>query len=167
MEEKWRDIAGYEGLYQISNLGRVKSLNYARQHKSSIKSLQVKSNGYVKVDLKHNGKLSSMNVHRLVAKAFIPNPGNKSDVNHIDGNKENNRLDNLEWATRSENMYHCKKVLGKNAGRAPIPVVCVETGIEYPDMYAAAKAVKGRPAGIKAAVDGVYHTSAGYHWKKL
>lgn len=167
MKELWKDIPGYEGLYQVSDIGRVKSLNYARQHRENIKSLQVKPNGYVKVDLRHNGRLSSRNVHRLVAEVFIPNPNNKSDVNHIDGDKLNNCTDNLEWVTRSENMEHCKKVLNKNAGRAPIPVFCVETGVVYPNMHLAAKAVHGRVSGIKAAVDGVYHTSAGFHWKKL
>ena len=100
-EEIWRDIAGYEGLYQVSNCGRVKSFyRGGRILKQSLKR------GYMFVELylNTNGKIHI--VHRLVAQAFIPNPLNKLEVNHINGIKTDNRVENLEWVTRSENEQH-------------------------------------------------------------
>lgn len=112
MTEIWRDIEGYDGLYQVSNCGRVKSLNYGREGrilKASLKS------GYPFVQFGKCGR--QIYVHRLVAKAFIPNPDNKPEVNHIDGNKTNNHADNLEWGTRSENNVHAVRLgLMKSGG---------------------------------------------------
>lgn len=122
MEEEWRDIEGYENLYQISNLGRVKSLN----RKSKISSVnrdkcfEVKIKEKIlkqeltrvdayRVSLSKNGEVKRFLVHRLVALAFIPNPDKKPQVNHIDGNRKNNNSSNLEWVTRSENMIHAYK----------------------------------------------------------
>ena len=122
MEEIWKDIKGYEGYYQVSNLGRIKSLgryifiirNRGRQTynqivKEKILKTYKSSNGYLLVFLKKNNKTKSLFVHRAVATAFIPNIENKPQVNHKDGNKQNNCLDNLEWATHSENMQHAWK----------------------------------------------------------
>ena len=103
MEEIWKDISGYEGLYQISNLGNVKSLNYSRTGKERILKPGTDKDGYLLVTLYKNRNKRPFKIHRLVAKAFIPNPDNKSDVNHKDENKTNNCVDNLEWMTRMEN----------------------------------------------------------------
>lgn len=86
--------------YSVSRDGRVKN---SRGHE---KALQLDHKGYYKVDLYNNGDCSTKRVHRLVAEAFIPNPDNKPDINHIDGNKRNNSADNLEWVTKSENIQH-------------------------------------------------------------
>lgn len=103
MEEEWRPVKGYEGLYEVSNMGRVKSLHYG---KSRILKQITNTNGYMAVDLHKDGTRSPKRVHRLVATAFIPNPHNKPEVNHKDGNKKNNTVDNLEWCTSSYNTKH-------------------------------------------------------------
>lgn len=99
MEEIWKDIQGYEGKYQISNLGRVKSLNYHRSCKEGFIKMHDNKHGYLCVSL--NGKM--FGVHRLVSQAFIENPENLPQVNHIDENKYNNCVSNLEWCDSKYN----------------------------------------------------------------
>ena len=114
MEEIWKDIPNYDGLYQVSNLGNVKSLNrYVRTCgnakrlvKEKILKATLDNTGYYVVGLYKNNIQSNYHIHRLVIEAFIPNTQNKPQVNHIDGNKLNNCLDNLEWCTASENGIH-------------------------------------------------------------
>ena len=110
MEEIWKDIEGFEGLYQVSNLGRVKTLErYVRHPLGGLRLKKEKvlkpfaKQGYLYIDF---GRKKQYRMHRLVASAFIPNPQNKPEVNHIDFNKHNNNLSNLEWVTRSENSKH-------------------------------------------------------------
>lgn len=113
MIEIWKDIESFDGFYQISNLGRVKSVSRkigTCYRKERIRSLSLTKDGYVKLRLSYCGKDVTMRVHRLVAEAFIPNSNNKETVNHKDGNKLNNCVDNLEWADRSEQMYHAYKL---------------------------------------------------------
>ena len=112
-DEVWKDIEGYEGLYQVSTCGNVKSLPKVRRNgtgtyiqKERLLKPSNTSTGYKKVELCKDGKRKGFKVHRLVAIAFIPNPDNKPEVNHIDGNKINNNIDNLEWVTSSENSVH-------------------------------------------------------------
>jgi hypothetical protein len=95
--EMWKDISGYEGKYQVSTWGRVRSIN-------GILKPYVNSKGYEKVGLMKNGKSNKHRVSRLVAEAFIPNPYNLPQVDHIDGNKRNNSITNLEWVTGNENI---------------------------------------------------------------
>lgn len=108
--ELWKNIEGFDGLYEISNFGRIKSNFKYRKNSSNIKSLNsFDQKGYVKVGLSYkakNIKNECHGIHRLVALHFIPNPENKPQVNHKDCNKKNNHVDNLEWVTHSENMKH-------------------------------------------------------------
>ncbi|MEG1256888.1 NUMOD4 motif-containing HNH endonuclease [Clostridium sp.] len=113
MVEIWKDIKGYEGLYQVSNLGRVKSLErYRKNHnklqkvEEKIKNMRQDKQGYLLIDLYKGNKAKTIRVHRLVAETFLKNADNKETVNHIDGNKLNNRIDNLEWSTFKEQNEH-------------------------------------------------------------
>ena len=109
-EEVWRDVKGYEGLYQVSNMGRVKSLGrkdrFGRVIKERILEPAVTHNGYLRVGLHVDGKRKMLRVHRLVCEAFHENPDNKSEVNHVNEDKTDNRACNLEWSTRTENCNH-------------------------------------------------------------
>lgn len=112
--EIWKDIKGYEGLYQVSNLGRVKSLDriivrkdgISQFKKGIIKTPKINSDGYCSVTLSKNGNNKTFGIHILVAKHYIPNPDRKPEINHIDFNRENNQADNLEWCTHQENIQY-------------------------------------------------------------
>ena len=111
--EEWRDVRDYEGLYQVSNLGRVKSISYENE---KIRKPVLCKPGYFSMVLYKNNLPQSARIHVLVAQAFIPNPKNKAYVNHKDGNKLNNRLENLEWLTPSENLRHALDTGLKKSG---------------------------------------------------
>ena len=102
MIEIWKPIEGYDN-YMVSNLGRVKSLNYNRTGKEKLLKPSTQ-NGYLSIGLSKNGKLKKLRVNRVVAEAFIPNPDNKSFIDHINTDRTDNRVDNLRWVTNNENM---------------------------------------------------------------
>ncbi len=104
--EEWRDVVGYEGLYLVSDLGRVKSSYIVSRAKDGIIKMGSDKNGYCSFALWKDKSQITKNGHRVVAKAFLPNPKNKPCVNHIDGDKRNNRTTNLEWVTYKENSRH-------------------------------------------------------------
>lgn len=125
MKEIWKGIPEYKGIYQASNLGRIKSLtryvNHSEGNKRIIKERILKQvkhgSGYPMLTLSQKGITKHLLVHRLIALAFIPNPENKSCVNHLDGNKDNNLRSNLDWCTYSENEKHSYRVLGKKPNK--------------------------------------------------
>ncbi len=112
--EIWKDILWYEWLYQVSNFGNLKSLNYKRLWIIKLLKQQITRDWYKQIELSNNKKRQKYYIHRLVAIAFIKNLENKSEINHKDWNKENNCINNLEWNTQSENRKHCVDVLWKN-----------------------------------------------------
>lgn len=133
MVEAWKDIKDFEGLYQVSNLGNVRSLDRdvvtkngkVRHYKGQIMSGRIKKGeyqGYILYDLFKNNKRVTMRAHKLVAEAFIPNPNNHTEINHKDGNKQNNHVDNLEWCSRGENIKHAYD----NKLRTPVMKGCEE-----------------------------------------
>lgn len=114
---QWKPIKGYEGLYEVSDVGEVKALkrtiNQGKCHRTweeHIVKFSVDGNGYFRTNLAKDGVNKTVKVHRLVAEAFIPNPSNLPEVNHIDGNKQNNHVENLEWCSRSENLKHAVEI---------------------------------------------------------
>jgi hypothetical protein len=119
-EEIWKDVVGYEGTFQVSNQGRLKSFF---RKEPIIRKIHANKAGYIQITFQINKKRINKQIHRFVAEAFIPNPENKPHVNHINGIKTDNRLENLEWCTHSENMKHAYKMklitskTGKNSAR--------------------------------------------------
>jgi DNA-directed RNA polymerase specialized sigma subunit len=113
MTEVWKNISDYEGVYQVSNMGRIKSLrrldSIGKSRKERLLISIPNAEGYIRTELNKNGKRHMFSTHRLVAKAFLANPTNKPQINHLDGNKQNNLLSNLEWCSPSENIIHAHK----------------------------------------------------------
>jgi len=179
-KEKWRDIKGYEGLYQVSNLGRVKSLERTVTRKNgrkfSVKERILKpfsnQDGYLRVGLYEDdsGKRKTIKVHRLVCEAFHENPEDKPCVNHIDENKANNSASNLEWCTYEENVNHgtrnarSAKALSKLVGQYTRDGKLIKIWQSTMEV----KRQLGFNAGaISEAARGKLKTAYGYIWKYI
>lgn len=164
IQEIWKRIKDFPD-YKVSNWGRVKSYKRDKVNGKLMK-LTKNNSGYLSVNLTDKTGLQFTSyVHRLVSEAFVPNPENKSDVNHIDEDKSNNRVDNLEWMTHKENCNHGTRNerAGKSRGRAlRKKVKCVETGEVYPSVKEATKQTK--IGSIDKACRGVYEKAGGFHW---
>lgn len=183
--EEWKDVPGYLGYYQISNLGRVKSLNRTivyspskfypngrvRVLKEKILTPSVDKKGYEFVQLFINGNYRSKKIHRLVAEVFIPNPNNLEQVNHKDENKKNNKVSNLEWCTLIYNINYgtgkYRKTLNK---RIPVVQYDLDGNMirEYESATAATKVLnikQGSSRGILETRRGKHKYMFGYIWK--
>lgn len=168
MEEIWEPVVGYENLYEISNLGRIKSLKYRGGKKQKILSTY-NVHGYKRVRLFDGRTKHSTGVHRIVAEAFLDNPESKQFVNHIDGDKGNNRLENLEWATRSENTIHAFRVLKvkRGGGLEKRAVKNIDTGEIYSSIQEASRKTKLNRTSIISCCKGRYKTVNGQHWEYI
>ena len=163
MKEIWKDIKDYEGLYQVSNLGRVKS-SYTNRGLTGYKD----TCGYLLVGLYKNNIRSSKKIHRLVAQAFIPNPDNKSQVNHIDEDKTNNNVSNLEWVTAKENLNHGTRTERMSKTQSiPIIATNIKTGEskEFYGLRECSRQVGLHPQNISAVLKGRLKQTGGYTFK--
>lgn len=134
MQEVWKPINGFEGIYEVSNKG------YIRNAKGRLLKRFIIPQGYLMVELFHNYKRTHARVNRLVAEAFLPNPDNKPEVNHKNGDKLDNRVENLEWTTKSENMIHAYRSGLQTKGKHTIrKVACLEDGSVYATAGEAAR----------------------------
>lgn len=158
----WKDIPGYEGIYQVNQFGQVRSLNY--NHTGQKKRLKPrKTRGYLRVALCKNGKVKNYRIHRLVAEAFLPNPNNLPCINHIDENKENNCLSNLEWCSYEYNINYGTR--NEKAGESQSKkIMCVETGEIFKGTREASRRTGIAQSNISQSCNGKRKTAGGYHW---
>lgn len=182
--ETWKPIKGYEGYYEVSDQGRVRrvdgvvktGIKHSEQRvvKSRILKLHVKRNGYLTVDLSRGNIVKTIAVHKLVATAFIPQENGKTEVNHKNCDKADNRVENLEWVTPRENKDHAKaNNRYYNPNRKPI--LCKQTQMVFQGSYKAAewvnatkyqnsKQVRGMANKIREACNGHQATAYGFTW---
>lgn len=169
MAEQWKTCV-YDGVvyenYEVSTHGRVKSLNYNRTGEIKIMQLNLNGRKYFQVRLRKNNEKKTCLVHRLVAEAFIPNPNNLPLVNHINEDKTDNRVENLEWCTESYNVSYgtSQKRRVEAIGKK---VKCVETGIIYCSTQECARQTGLSQSRIWECCVGKRKTCGGYHWEYI
>lgn len=178
MKEIWKPVAGFEGLYEVSNLGSVASLHYKGGDKRGLLKPKKHNCGYYSVCLCKDKRKYDFLIHRLVADTFIPNPNNFPQVNHKNEDKHDNRVKNLEWCTAQYNMTYgtgkqreAEKKRGKtNTGRSRPVIATLPDGTEelYPSMkeFGRLQGMKNNPAGnIIKVINGTWKTAYGRTWR--
>lgn len=182
MREVWKDISGYEGIYQASSYGRIKSLGGHRSNgyykKEKIMKFYKTYNGYYRVGLSKNGESKGLFVHRIIATTFIPNPNSLRDVNHKDENKINNNIENLEWLSHQDNinygsrkrrMMSNKEWQRKTMQETSIPVYSVSPDGKIEHWYSqheAARQLGLQQSCISGCLRGKQKTTGGYKFFK-
>lgn len=171
MNEIWKDVKDYKGIYEVSSYGKVR--NIVDKH---ILKPGLTSKGYYNVILCKNKLHKGISIHRLVALAFIPNPKNKKQVNHINGIKTDNRVENLEWTTCSENIIHSykigkqrmgwdKELINRNAKKHYKKVKAIEINRVFESITNASKELEICSSSISNCLHKRIDTAGSYHWE--
>lgn len=175
MKEEWKDIKGYEGIYQISNTGKIKSLNYRGNGIERMLQPTKNKDGYLQIKLYKNKKYILKTIHKLVAENFIDIP--KLEVNHLNGIRDDNNVNNLEWCTHAENERYSWKTLGKKREskhknkikRNLKPIIQYDEKHNYIKMWESAsqagKELKIRQNKISECCTGKRNTAGGFIWR--
>lgn len=176
--EIWKDIEGYEGKYMISSLGNVLTLNYKRTGKNKILKPVLLNMGYYVVGLCKNGKQKKHYIHRLIAQAFIPNPDNKPEIDHIDTNPLNNNINNLRWVTSKENSnnnftkQHCsekrKTMIGVKHPKSKKIVQLTQNGEfikQWDSIMDVQRELNIQHSNIWKTINGIRNSAGGYKWQ--
>ena len=177
--ETWKELKGYEGDYEVSNMGQVRSTTkvftcyslrgngiHERTRYGRILQPSVQNNGYLVVWLSRNGKVKAHTVHRLIAKTFIENPKNLYCVNHKNGNKTDNRVENLEWCTSGENLKHAYEKLGR-VHRKGTKIICIELNKTFESIKSASEELNVNKEAIGNCLAGRVKHAGGYSWKRV
>lgn len=172
MEEQWRDVVGFEGIYKVSNLGRLYKLSNGNRPSQFMSLNTYDKDGYIKTALRKNGQRHYLRVHRLVAEAFIPNNEECPVVNHINGIKDDNRLENLEWCSISYNTQHAFDKLGRvgHNGNTNLSVEMLDNSTlrsirTFESILEASEFVGVSSSAICQALKSENRTSAVYKWR--
>ena len=172
IEEIFKDVKGYEGLYQVSNFGNIMSLNYRNTGKAKLMNPHERKDGYLQVQLYKNGKRKMFKVHRLVAEAFIPNTDNLPFVNHKDEDKTNNRVENLEWCTKEyNNNYGTRnKRVSKKMTNGKLSKIVLQYSLdgEFIREWSSTRECERNgfnQGNVAACCRGEYNSSCGFLWK--
>ena len=174
-QEVWKPVVGYEGYYEVSNLGRVRSVDRTvrccglglRTLKSKMRPAQKRTNGYLYVSLCKDGKHDMRSIHRLVAEAFIPNPDNLPCVNHKDETRTNNNVGNLEWCTAAYNSaYGTARLRASDKRAKPVAIIVYDQEIARFRCALDAEHLTGiNHCDISSCAHGKIKTAGGYQWK--